>query len=113
MSQSNDLNEVGQFPSKSSAGKFYIVKRHRDTGALSCDCPAWRFKKGDRERTCKHVQTVAAGATPLPTPPVVEMEPQATDDVVAGLMADIEQAREKKPWQGLGQALQKYNAQTL
>ena len=39
-----DYTEVAQFPSSSSS-KIYTVKRD-ENGELSCDCPAWRFKKG-------------------------------------------------------------------
>ncbi len=100
----SDLKEVGRYESKSSAGKFYTVKRHSVTGALACDCPAWRFKKGDQERTCKHVQAAAVGVIP-PTPTVEAVE-VTTEDVVPGLMADIEATRAaKKPWGGLAQAL--------
>lgn len=81
--------EVARFPSGSAAGKFYVVKEGQ--GDLSCDCPAWRFKKPNQERSCKHTEAVAKGVgivsvghpqTP-PDPsarPQVEVKPQ----VVAG-----------------------------
>lgn len=50
----NTYTEVTKFPSKSSAGKFYTVKRDQN-GNLSCDCMAWRFKKPNQERDCKHI----------------------------------------------------------
>lgn len=50
--------EVAQFPS-SNYSKTYTVKRDEE-GALSCDCPAWTFKK-QAARTCKHVQQVERG----------------------------------------------------
>jgi len=65
---------VRDFPSKSNPGKSYTVSMDEE-GNLSCNCPAWTFKKGD-ERTCKHVQAVEAdgGASqpapaPMPEPP--------------------------------------------
>lgn len=106
MSQ-EEYEEVGQYPSSSSAGKVYIVKRNRKTGDLSCDCPAWRFKKGDKERTCKHVQQAAAGVVPKlqPAPESVVVRP--TEDVVGGLMANIEDARAaKEPIRSLGEKME-------
>src|SRR3954462_8370806 len=47
-----------QFPS-SSSDKVYTVKRAAD-GALSCNCPSWTFKRGDRPRGCKHTEGVEA-----------------------------------------------------
>ena len=101
MSQ-EEYEEIGQYPSSSSAGKFYIVKRHRTTGDLSCDCPAWRFKKGDKERTCKHVQQAAAGVVPVPVPAPEPEEVRPTDDVVGDLMTQIEDARADKEPMSLG-----------
>ena len=37
-------------------GKVYEVKADEQRN-LSCDCPAWIFKRGDK-RTCKHVRYV-------------------------------------------------------
>ncbi len=87
--------EVARFPSSSSAGKVYVVKEDQD-GNLSCDCPAWRFKKPGRERTCKHTQMAArgdVGIVPQQTTP-----PPATPagEVVEGLMAEIDSHREPK-----------------
>ncbi len=53
--------EVRQFPSSSTAGKFYTVKKCEDDGKLACDCPAYRFKKHGKERICKHLREVEAG----------------------------------------------------
>jgi len=50
------------FPSSSSSA-IYTTKQNTD-GSLSCNCPAWRFKKGDAPRTCKHVREVEAQAKP-------------------------------------------------
>ena len=47
---------VAEFPSKSKPGKYYTVKID-DLGQLSCNCPAWVFKKGGA-RTCPHVLEV-------------------------------------------------------
>lgn len=99
---SQDYDEVGEYPSSSST-KIYTVKRHRRTGELSCDCPAWKFKKGDKPRTCKHVAQAAAGVVPViqPAPQAEAVRPTA--DVVGDLMADIEDARaDKQPIQSLG-----------
>lgn len=49
-------NPVVEFPSKSNPSKNYTVSMRMD-GEVTCNCPAWTFKKGD-ERTCKHVREV-------------------------------------------------------
>lgn len=87
-------SEVARFPSSSSA-KVYVVKADQD-GSLSCDCPAWRFKKPDQERHCKHTEAVAGGQAPpaVPAPDAMEVKPTDTDEVVLGLMAAIEKARD-------------------
>lgn len=100
--------EVARFPSGSSAGKFYTVKADEE-GNLSCDCPAWRFKKPDRERSCKHTQAVASGKTPPPAPASQPVDVKPTGDVVSGLMADIEKARAARAsgrWKPLSKALE-------
>ena len=43
---------VATFPSESSR-RIYDVKRHKGTGALSCNCRGWIFKKH-----CRHVAEV-------------------------------------------------------
>ena len=96
--------EVARFPSGSSAGKFYVVKEDQD-GNLSCDCPAWRFKKPNQERSCKHTEAVASGKTPTAAPASQPVEVKPTGEVVSGLMADIEKARAAKGWKPLTQAL--------
>ncbi len=62
--------KVASFPSSSNPSKTYTVSKDEE-GALSCDCPAWKFKKGEGSRTCKHVQAVEQGPSerwsPLPT----------------------------------------------
>ncbi|KKM05039.1 hypothetical protein LCGC14_1758110, partial [marine sediment metagenome] len=83
--------------------KVYIVKRHRTTGELSCACPAWKFKKGDKERTCKHVVQAAAGVVPVIQPAPEPEAVRPTEDVVGDLMTQIEDARaDKQPIQSLG-----------
>lgn len=50
----------------SSSPTIYKVQRVTSTGALSCNCPGWTFKKKDApndERTCKHVREVSAWKT--------------------------------------------------
>ena len=49
---------VATFPSSSST-KVYTVSVDEE-GRLSCNCPAWTFKKAGT-RTCKHVQAVERG----------------------------------------------------
>ena len=97
--------ELGRFPSGSSAGKFYVVKEDPD-GNVSCDCPAWRFKKPGQERSCKHTKALASGKAPPPVPPSQPVKVKPTDEVVSGLMADIEKARASKGWKPLSQALE-------
>jgi len=50
---------VATFPSKSKPDKYYEVKIDGQ-GNLSCNCPAWVFKKGSA-RTCTHVKAVESG----------------------------------------------------
>lgn len=47
-----------QFPSSSVPGKVYTVSLW-EAGELTCNCPAWTFKRGD-DRTCPHVRSVEA-----------------------------------------------------
>ncbi len=105
--------EVGRFPS-SSSGKVYVVKQDQD-GNLSCDCPAWRFKKPGQERSCKHTEAVASGTQP-PVPPASQARTGApTGKGVEDLMADIERARSDRAtgkWKPLSQALQELDKDT-
>lgn len=63
----------------SSTTATYHAQLNPVTGESSCTCPAWRFKRGDKPRTCKHVQQLAAQAgtatsaraTFIELPPVV------------------------------------------
>jgi hypothetical protein len=50
---------MGTFASSSAPGKKYTVLQG-PKGGLSCNCPAWIFKKRDQPRTCKHVQEIEA-----------------------------------------------------
>ena len=76
---------VSTFESKSKPGKFYEVKQDQ-YGNYSCNCPAWTFKKGD-QRTCKHVEEVAAGVgSPVPAPAPA---PQAGTRDKGGTLADL------------------------
>lgn len=97
--------ELARFPSGSSAGKLYVVKEDQE-GNVSCDCPAWRFKKPNQERSCKHTQAVASGKSPPAAPASQPEEVKPTEEVVSGLMADIEKARAAKGWQPLTQGLE-------
>jgi len=77
--------EVARFPSKSNPSKEYTVNVD-ENGNLSCTCPAWTFKKGD-ERTCRHVQEVAAGvASPVPA---AAPAPQAGSRDKGGSLTDL------------------------
>lgn len=49
--------EVGQFPSKSSPGKYYTVKISPSDGEYTCNCPQWIFNKRN-DRTCKHTDVL-------------------------------------------------------
>lgn len=60
--------EVATFDSKSSSATYTV--KIDETGALSCDCPAWKFTKAGKPRGCKHVSQVLAdqmAAGPIPT----------------------------------------------
>lgn len=56
------LQEVARFPSKSSPGKIYVVKKDTE-GVLYCDCPAWKFKPPGKDRGCKHISIVLGNKT--------------------------------------------------
>jgi len=44
---------VGEVDSDSEPGVLHLIKKHKTTGWLSCDCSAYRFARG--YKTCKHV----------------------------------------------------------
>ncbi len=85
-----EYTEVAHFPSSSSS-KIYTIKRD-ENDELSCDCPAWRFKKGDKPRGCKHVDQFNAGQAPLTnvgqlsrTNVVVQPPGEVMEDLLAGI----------------------------
>lgn len=44
-----------------SNGNVYTIKRARNNDSWYCSCPAWKFqRKAPRERTCKHINALAA-----------------------------------------------------
>jgi hypothetical protein len=47
--------------SEHEPGRYWEIKRHRDTGAISCNCPSWIFCKGS-PKSCKHTIAFMAGA---------------------------------------------------
>ncbi len=83
-----EYREEAHFPS-SSSGKIYTVKEDQD-GNLSCDCPAWRFKKPGRERICKHTQMAARGDVGIVPQQTIPPPAKPAGDVVEGLMAEID-----------------------
>lgn len=42
-----------------SSNRVYIVAQNKSTGEWSCSCPGWIIKKSGKERTCKHLKTLA------------------------------------------------------
>lgn len=76
---------VATYPSASNPGKVYTVSVD-EVGNLSCDCPAWVFKKGDA-RTCKHVEDYQRNGAPVrPAPEPVQ---QATSREKGGSLSDL------------------------
>ena len=53
MTRNNFWQVVGEIDSDSKPGVLHLIKRRTTTGALSCDCTAFRFARG--VKTCKHV----------------------------------------------------------
>lgn len=63
MNLKQDIACLYVWESSSTAGKTYQTLQMVD-GSLTCDCPAWIFRKkttASGERTCKHVREVQAG----------------------------------------------------
>ena len=83
----SEYTEVATFPS-SSSDRVYTVKQDED-GNLSCDCPAWKFKKPNQPRSCKHTRATVKGEA---------------DQVTERLQESVEDARGAR-WRGLGAAL--------
>ena len=44
--------------SETTPGKVYTIKRHVESGALSCNCPAWIYGRNldGRKPECKHLR---------------------------------------------------------
>lgn len=70
---SKQYSPVASFPSSSNPTKTYTVSED-ENGELSCDCPAWVFKKGT-SRTCKHVQEVERNGSPSSPGPQTQIRP--------------------------------------
>ena len=87
-----DYTVVATFPS-SSSGKEYTVKRDED-GNLSCDCPAWVFKKTGT-RTCKHLKLVAQGEG-IVAKIAVEVKERETEAKGGSLVAIFERLRKEQ-----------------
>ena len=92
---SQQYTEVGRYPSSSSPGKEYIVKKNL-VGVLSCNCRGWTMKKPGKARTCPHVQAAAADMSPAPaSPPPASPSPARASE--GGNLADMLRAvREAK-----------------
>lgn len=54
-----ECRKTWQFSSMSMLGKDYTVSLWV-TGELTCNCPAWTFKKPGVDRMCQHVRSVEA-----------------------------------------------------
>ena len=80
-----NYNPVATYPSKSNPSKSYTVSVD-ENGDLSCNCPAWTFKKGDT-RTCKHVEDFQRNGEPVAAAPMPA--PQATNRAKGGSLTDL------------------------
>ena len=89
---SKDYTVVGRFPS-SSSDKEYTVKRDEE-GNLSCDCPAWVFKK-QGSRTCKHLKLVERGEG-IVAKIAVEVKERETEAKGGSLVAIFERLRKEQ-----------------
>src|SRR3990172_6860421 len=87
-----DFNLVATFPS-SSPGKKPPPKRDEDAN-LSCDCPAWVFKKTGT-RTCKHLKLVAQGEG-IVAKIAVEVKERETEAKGGSLVAIFERLRKEQ-----------------
>jgi hypothetical protein len=66
MSYNSKYKVVGQVSSETNSTKTYIISEDRDTGALSCGCPAWRYSgKAGTTRGCKHIRAFMVGWVPV------------------------------------------------
>lgn len=76
---------VATYPSSSNPNKTYTVSVDEE-GNLSCNCPAWTFKRGD-VRTCKHVEDYQRDGAPTAAAPAPA--PQAKSREKGGSLADL------------------------
>lgn len=53
------MRRARQFPS-SSSDAVYTALFDTDTGASSCNCKGWIFKRHDKPRGCKHTKALEA-----------------------------------------------------
>jgi len=83
--------QIAEYPSASSPGKVYTVSVDEE-GSLSCNCPAWTFKKRD-VRTCKHVQDYERNGEPVKPAPVPVQ--QTTSREKGGTLTDLFDKLEK------------------
>jgi len=83
---------VARFPS-SSSDKEYTVKRDEE-GNLSCDCPAWVFKK-QGARSCKHLKLVEKGEG-IVAKIAVEVKERETEAKGGSLVAIFERLRKEQ-----------------
>ena len=80
-----NYKSVATYPSKSNPAKSYTVKVD-ENGELSCNCPAWTFKKGTA-RTCLHVEDYQRNGEPVAAAPMPA--PQATERAKGGSLTDL------------------------
>jgi hypothetical protein len=61
---------IWRTPSKSSDKEYNTVLW--EDGTYSCDCPGWTFKKGEKDRTCTHLEKIAplVATGQLPSEPI-------------------------------------------
>ena len=85
MSRGKVYTPVATYPSSSNPNKTYTVSAD-EQGNLSCDCPAWVFKKGDA-RTCKHVEDYQRNGEPVVAAPA--SAPQAGEREKGGSLTDL------------------------
>ena len=76
---------VATYPSSSNPNKVYTVSVDEE-GTLSCNCPAWTFKKG-AVRTCKHVEDYQRNGAPVAAAPAPA--PQAGVKERGGSLPDL------------------------
>ena len=77
-SSASHWETVGEIASRSEPGKLHFIKRHRNTGRLSCDCMGFRFNKA-----CPHMRAFTASDETPVTAVRLRMNPPATVPVPA------------------------------